>query len=229
MTKQENVTTLGGEACPGARRRRSEKKLKQILDGARAVFREQGFAGASVDDIARRAGISKATMYRYFPDKAAIYSAVMHCDFQVQAELVDLQHDDMPIMQKLLTHARHHLRLILSPFMQDIFRAAVAESGRMPDFGRRFFESGPDKRRRVLAPVLAEANRRGELVVEDPDFAAFQFFSLCAAEIQFKSLFGVKQSYTEEEIEVYAATAVDTFLRAHAPHHGAGHRQTRTG
>jgi TetR/AcrR family transcriptional regulator, mexJK operon transcriptional repressor len=90
----------------------------------------------------------------------------------------------------------------------------------MPEFGRRFFESGPDKRRKILAPVLAEANRRGEFAIEDADSAAFQFFSLCTAEIQFKSLFGVKTSITDEEIEDRARIAVRTFMRAYAPADG---------
>jgi TetR/AcrR family transcriptional regulator, mexJK operon transcriptional repressor len=97
MTRPDRLTAIEQAPCPSAGRKRSEKKLKQILDGARSVFREEGFAGASVDDIARRAGNSKATMYRYFPDKAAIYSEVMHGDCRLQAELIDLQSEDMPI------------------------------------------------------------------------------------------------------------------------------------
>jgi TetR/AcrR family transcriptional regulator, mexJK operon transcriptional repressor len=200
--------------CQGSRR--SEKKLKQILDGARAVFREQGFAGASVDDIAKRAGISKATMYRYFPDKSAIYWEVMRGDCQLQAELTQTECGGAPIRDRLLKHARHHLDFVLSPFSQDIFRAAVAESGRMPEFARHFYDSGPDKRKQMLAPILAEASRCGELDIADPEFAAYQFYSLATAEVFFKSLFA-SRCYSCEEIADYAERAVDTFMRAYAP------------
>lgn len=219
MSETEHAGPCGPMACAGARR--SERKLKQILDGARAVFREQGFAGASVDDIARRAGISKATMYRYFPDKAAIYWEVMRGDCMLQAELIETTSEGMPLRDKLLKHARHHLDLLLSPFMQDIFRAAVAECGRMPEFGRRFLESGPHKRRRMLAPILAEAARRGELAIDDADFAACQFFALAAAEIHFNSLFA-GETYTDAQIADYAQRAVDTFLRAYEPRNRCG-------
>ena len=57
---------------------RAERKLAQVIEGARSVLIAKGFEGASVDDIAREAGISKATMYRYFPDKTALFAAVMN-------------------------------------------------------------------------------------------------------------------------------------------------------
>lgn len=215
MTKSEGLMTDWPAMCPASSR--SEKKLKQILDGARAVFREQGFAGASVDDIAKSAGISKATMYRYFPDKASIYEAVMKGDCKLQAELAETCIEGLPIREKLLKHAVHHIHMFLSPFIRDIYRAAVAESARMPEIGQQFFSSGPEKRKAMLSPILAEASRKGDLAVEDADFAAFQFFALCAAEIQMKALFGVKQDYTDHEIGEYAARAVDTFMRAYAP------------
>ncbi|WP_372674886.1 TetR/AcrR family transcriptional regulator, partial [Aquicoccus sp.] len=49
---------------------RSGRKFDQVLEGARKVFMADGFERASVDDIARAAGVSKATLYSYFPDKA---------------------------------------------------------------------------------------------------------------------------------------------------------------
>lgn len=201
---------------------RAERKLSQILDGARAVFCEQGFGGASVDDIARRAGISKATMYRYFPDKAAIYAEVLRRDCQRQAMLMEPCTQRLPLEEHLMEHARRYLHLIVSPFMQDVFRAAVAESGRTPEFGRDFYASGPDKGRMMVAPILRAAAERGEIAIDDADFAANQFFALCAAEVFYKSLFGVVDAFPEEELEEKARVAVTTFLRAHAPAKGAG-------
>src|SRR5690606_26182747 len=52
-------------------------KRRQILAGARDVFREMGFERSSVDQIAARAGVSKATLYNYFRDKQALYAACL--------------------------------------------------------------------------------------------------------------------------------------------------------
>ena len=52
------------------------RKWSQVLDGARTVFLRDGFEGASVDDIVREAGVSKATLYSYFPDKRLLFMEV---------------------------------------------------------------------------------------------------------------------------------------------------------
>ena len=52
------------------------RKFDQVLDGARKVFMRDGFEGASVDDIAREACVSKATLYSYFPDKRLLFIEV---------------------------------------------------------------------------------------------------------------------------------------------------------
>ena len=48
------------------------RKFDQVLEGARTVFMRDGFEGANVDDIAASAGVSKATLYSYFPDKRVL-------------------------------------------------------------------------------------------------------------------------------------------------------------
>ena len=49
------------------------RKFDQVLEGARTVFLRDGYSGASVDDIATEAGVSKATLYSYFPDKQILF------------------------------------------------------------------------------------------------------------------------------------------------------------
>ncbi len=205
------VAVAGGEMGERAR-----KKLEQLIEGARRVFLEKGFGGASVDDIAREAGISKATMYRYFPDKSAIFNEIVRRDFNRHAELMAGGGMDLPLEQFLLTHAEKYIRLLTSPFMQGMFRAAVAESARVPEYGIRFFESGPEKGRRWLAPVLANAAEKGEIAVRDAEVSAYQFFAICGAEVFYKALFGVVKEYSDAEVSEKAATAVSTFLKAHA-------------
>jgi TetR/AcrR family transcriptional repressor of mexJK operon len=52
---------------------RKGRKFDQVIEGAKAVFLREGFEGASVDEIARDAGVSKATLYSYFPDKQHLF------------------------------------------------------------------------------------------------------------------------------------------------------------
>ena len=60
-----------------AEARNASPKCAQVLEGARKVFMDRGYEGASVDEIARAAGTSKATLYSYFPDKRQLFEAVM--------------------------------------------------------------------------------------------------------------------------------------------------------
>ena len=57
--------------------KRSERSRKRILDAARTVFFEQGFEGANLDEVARRAGLAKGTIYRHFENKAELYVVVL--------------------------------------------------------------------------------------------------------------------------------------------------------
>jgi AcrR family transcriptional regulator len=197
---------------------RGRRKCEQILEGAREVFRAEGYGGASVDEIARRAGISKATMYRYFPDKMALFNAYVKRELERQsAELLSIAPEDRPLEEVLLRLARGYITFILSPFARGIYRIAVAESERFPEIGRTFFDTGPDEVSRKLAPVLAAAMERGELARGEPDVAAFQFFELCKAKLFYRSLFCRECDVSEAKIEAQSRLVVHTFLKAYAP------------
>src|SRR5215813_2289388 len=76
-----NVATLAPppSADDGAKRR-------QIIEGARAVFLAQGFDAASMNDIARKAGVSKGTLYVYFRNKEELFEAITEEQCRMQAE-----------------------------------------------------------------------------------------------------------------------------------------------
>ncbi len=61
------------------------RKFLQVLEGARTIFLRDGFEGASVDDIAREAGVSKATLYSYFPDKRVMFMEVFRNELSREA------------------------------------------------------------------------------------------------------------------------------------------------
>ncbi len=61
------------ETAPQPQRGAGDAKIRQILDGARAVFLAVGFDGASMNEIARAAGVSKGTLYVYFPSKVGLF------------------------------------------------------------------------------------------------------------------------------------------------------------
>ena len=192
---------------------RKGRKFEQVLRGAREVFLRDGFEGASVDDIAREAGVSKATLYAYFPDKRVLFCEVVRTECEMQAQCAVAQIDQMAHPRAVLTMvARQIVPFLLSEFAHRIFRICLAEADRFPELGRAFYESGPALGRARLTEYMRDAVARGELRIEDFDLAADQFAELCKANIWVRSAFGVQTEFSEADIARVIDGAVATFL-----------------
>lgn len=192
---------------------RRGRKFDQVLQGARDVFLSDGFEGASVDEIARVAGVSKATLYSYFPDKRLLFMEVARVECQRQSRNA-LDNIDMAAEPRVVLRQTglHYLRFITSHFGQQIFRICVAESDRFPELGQRFYDSGPAVFRAEMASYFQQSQARGELVIDDFILGADQFGELCKADIWPRLIFGVIQSVTPEEIDRIVSAAVETFM-----------------
>ena len=192
---------------------RKGRKYDQVLEGARQVFMADGFEGASVDEIARAAAVSKATLYSYFPDKRLLFMEVANaeCARQSQEALDSIDMAAPP--REVLNQAGHHfLRFITSTFGQQIFRICVAESDRFPEIGQSFYNSGPAVMRAEMAHYFEEAATRGELEIGDYVLAADQFGELCKADIWTRLIFGVSKSVSDAEIDRVVEGAVEMFM-----------------
>ena len=172
-----------------------------------------GFEGASVDDIARAAGVSKATLYTYFPDKRLLFTEVAQTECARLAETATAQIDDRrPPRDVLMVVGRQLVRFLLSDFAQQVFRICVAERERFPELGRAFYASGPEMGQKRLAEYLTCAAGRGELAMDDVAFAAEQFLELCKVRLWARAVFGIQDDFTAEEIDEVVGHAVDMFL-----------------
>jgi AcrR family transcriptional regulator len=192
---------------------RKGRKFEQVLDGAREIFLRDGFEGASVDEIARQAGVSKATLYSYFPDKRLLFIEVATAQCRHQADEAVLTIDMSRPPRAVLSQAGHKfLGFLYSDFGQRIFKICVAESDRFPELGRQFYHSGPMIMRGVMTSYLSAACDRGELRIDDMDLAADQFAELCKADLWPKLVFGLQSSFSEAEIARVVDGAVDTFM-----------------
>ncbi|MEQ8294822.1 MAG: TetR/AcrR family transcriptional regulator [Roseovarius sp.] len=189
------------------------RKFDQVLDGAREIFLRDGFEGASVDEIARAAGVSKATLYSYFPDKRLLFSEVARIECNRQAEeALDVIGTGAPIEVVLHEAANRIVRFFLSDFGRQVFRICVSESYRFPELGRRFYDSGPKLVRERMSKVLTPYVERGVLKIDDMDLAANQFGELCKSDLFVRSLCGVCGEVTEADIERVVNGAVEMFL-----------------
>lgn len=192
---------------------RRGRKYDQVLDGARTVFLRDGFERASVDDIAREAGVSKATIYAYFPDKQLLFLEVARCECHRQTEEAEASVDgNVPVRVMLTIAAERIASFLMSEFGQRMFRIVVGEGERFPGLGREFYEYGPGLIHDRLVHHMRCYVDGGQLKIEDFDLAADQFAQLCKASIHEKLIFGMAQSITPEDVHRSVCGAVEMFL-----------------
>lgn len=193
------------------------RKFDQVLEGAREVFMRDGFEGASVDDIARAAGVSKATLYSYFPDKRLLFSEVARIECNRQAAEAIKEISAYTTVEQILHEAANlTVRFFLSDFGQQMFRICVSESYRFPELGQRFYESGPRLARERFAMLMRPLVQNGSLQIDDMDLAASQFLELCKSDLFVCSLCGVDVDTSDEAIERVVTGVVEMFMARYA-------------
>ena len=192
---------------------RTGRKFQQVLDGAREVFMADGFEGASVDDIARAAGVSKATLYSYFPDKRLLFSEIASIECRLMADkALELIDETAPPREVLTIAAQQIVPFLLSDFAQQCFRICLAERERFPELGRAFYANGPEMGRQRLIDYMIGAVERGELKIDDLEMAAEQFSELCKAKLWTRAVFGIQTKFSDAEIADVIWNAVETFM-----------------
>lgn len=196
---------------------RKGRKFEQVLEGARSIFLRDGFEGASVDDIAAAAGVSKATLYSYFPDKRLLFLEAAKSECARQA---DESVNPMPAAASARDMLRHVggkiVDFISSDFGMAMFRIGVAEAQRFPEIGREFYQTGPLLLRQRLGAHLRDFVARGDLAIEDIDLAADQFAELCKADIHGRLILGVTQKVSPRDARRIIDGAVEMFLARYA-------------
>ncbi len=195
----------------------SPERRQAILDGAGRVFARDGYEGASMAQIAREIGVSKGTLYNYFPSKAALFSGVIStgCD-QSLKHIFDIPPTDNQPEETLYRTGVVVVEMLLSPFRQAIHRMVMSEAAQFPELARAFFEAGPQRGLNYLANWLRQETAAGRLAAPDPDFAAEQFFALCQTKLVMRARLRLIETADPAEVERVVRGAVSLFLKAYA-------------
>jgi AcrR family transcriptional regulator len=207
-----NVEILEQE--PGHRHDGGPKR-RQIMDGARAVFLAAGFDGASMNDVARSAGVSKGTLYAYFSSKDDLFDAIIRAEFAQAAERLCTFRREGDVRDVLTDFGVRLITRMTEPSVLALARVVVAATEKFPNIGVAFYEAGPLFGANRLAGELAALEKSGALKVPDPERAAWQFVDLCQSYVYKRILFGVVERVAPEEIEAAVTAGVDVFLRAY--------------
>jgi AcrR family transcriptional regulator len=198
-----------------ARKHDGGAKRRQIMDGARTVFLSAGFDGASMNDIAREAGVSKGTLYAYFTSKDELFEAIIRGEYAQAAERLCVFRREGDARAMLTDFGVRLMLRMTEPGTLALARVVIAAVEKFPNVGRAFYESGPLFGTTRLAGELSALEAAGALKIPDSERAAWQFVDLCQSYVYKRLLFGVVESVSREEIERAVEAGVEVFLKAY--------------
>lgn len=149
-----------------------EEREARILSAAEQVLADRGLSGATMSGIARAAGMSKRTVYEIFADRDALLAALIRrLHDRVTRPLTEAQRD-LPLDKRLRILMRIDLSTDPGPHKGEVIRAVIAEARRNPEIAALYLREGPDRARAMVAEELSRAVARGEIALQDVEFAA---------------------------------------------------------
>lgn len=173
-TNHDDDAVPASSPPPRRRERRKEARPGEIIEAALELFAERGFGATRMHDVARRAGVSKGTLFVYFPTKQDLFRAVARKITAVNFERLQLVAADLDqpigdIVRALLTQAA----LVADTRVPALIRLLVSESRLFPDLAQVWHDEVVSKMFALLISAIVRAQARGELRAGDPQLFAF--------------------------------------------------------
>ena len=190
-------------------------KRRQILDGARKVFMDLGFDGASMGEIARSAGVSKGTLYVYFADKNRLFEAIVEDEALEKGKIAYNLDPGRDVETTLREFGQAYIGSMCRPGGGSSIRTVMAIAERMPDVGRRYYASVLESIITRLAAYLEARVKAKELAIDDCQHAASQFMLLCQASLFLPFVFQAAPPPSPERIAQVVESATRMFRAAY--------------
>ena len=203
-----------GTAGPG--RPKDLAKRAAILDAASRMFTQLGFEGASMDQIAAEAGVSKLTVYSHFGDKETLVGDVVHrvCE-SLMPDALFVADPSAPLRAQLTGIARAFFAMITSDGALAAHRMMMTP-GSDARLREMFWRAGPERIQGAFSAFLDARMATGELDVPDQHRAAVQFFCLLKSDLHTRMAGGLCAQPDRCDVDAHIDATVDMFLRAYA-------------
>ena len=198
--------------APSVQSDEDSSKRRQIMDGAHRVFMEQGFDGASMNEIARAAGVSKGTLYVYFPDKSRLFEAIVEQEVLEEGKLAFNFDPTISAEKTLRDFGRAYIEVLCRPGGGSNVRTVIGIAERMPEVGRSFYENVIEHTFNRFAEYLQARVKAGELIIADCTLASPQFLMMCQATLFQPYIFQAKPAPSRPQIERVVESATKIFL-----------------
>jgi TetR/AcrR family transcriptional repressor of mexJK operon len=209
---------------PVARKRKSTRgrppahevatRAENLIDVATEVFLDKGFKGASMSEIARRAGASKQTLYARYPSKAALFAALVERKASHLFEAIGPLGEGRGLRDTLIHCGTELLDLIVSKDARGVHRVVIAECNEFPELGQIFWDRGPGRVRAMLADYLRAQQKLGSIQCGEPEQAVEILLGLLVSGATLRVWLGLPPAFvrTPAQRKAWVHSAVDMFL-----------------
>jgi AcrR family transcriptional regulator len=208
-------SSVAADAEPGVQlQSRGARRRAEIMKTAEDVFLEQGFASTTMDSIAARAGASKATFYKHFGSKEALFAEIVHSRVpDITGSAGDTLHGDGSVQTILVEWGLQILRQVTAPRAVALYKLILSELPRSPEFGRIFYQQGPAAVQEQLASFFRRATGRRRLKCRDPERAAALLSSMIFTDSFGWAVVGqIDRAWHERDARKHVEEAVAMFL-----------------
>jgi len=172
--------------------RRKQARPGEILDAAMSVFAEKGYAAARMEDIAAKAGVTKGTIYLYYPSKEEVFKSLarQHVGDTLNQAAEEAKRFDGTVKDFFTVMiAKMADKMEASPAAV-LPKIIISESGNFPELARFWRTEVIDKSLAMLSGVLARGMARGEIRDVAPDYVARLFISPMIMSVIWRSVIG---------------------------------------
>jgi TetR/AcrR family transcriptional repressor of mexJK operon len=198
-----------------------EKRRRAIMSAAWNLFLARGYANVSVDDVVRKAGGSKSTVYKIFGSKKGLFYAIIEDSTdEILADMTFPDTQGMTTRDAMRKIGLAFGRDILSEKYTSLFWLSVSVSRRFPDVAKRFYESGPLTVRNYLTDFLKKEVKAGRLVLDDPSHAAGIFSAMVLEYTHMEITLRYSKPPSDKKLQRLVDRAVDVFLAAYGTEEG---------
>ena len=197
-------------------RPQDEGKYAAIIAAARQEFFDSGFSAASIEGIAKRAGVSKVTIYNRFTDKAGLFSTVIsaECD-GMRSLLCPSMGSGANLRDQLISFGFGMVQFLARDDITRFETMMAMEKERDPAIGELFMAAGPRRMQAGLIALLAAANSDALYHIPSPDMAAEMLAGMMKGFADMERRFSTAPALDAATIMQRVTYAVDTFLVAH--------------
>ncbi|MEW1685119.1 TetR/AcrR family transcriptional regulator [Streptomyces sp. NPDC093594] len=187
------------------------------MTAATGLFLDRGYDGTSLARIAEAAGVSKSTLFKQFPTKAALFEAIVAESWQRDADDAAARPRTGDLRSGLTAIGHRYADLVGRPGMAALFRIVIAELPRFPELGRMQFQLGKLPYFTSVQHYLEAEHEAGNAEVPDAESAANQFLGMIANYVLWPRMLLTDWNPTASDIHDAVEEAVRTMLARYAP------------